>query len=137
MFDSHIPCRARAIPRPCRFESGFQGHGTEHHGHGMAWHGICELASAAQTRHVGDLSLSASSDHHAEFHEGCYQKHTNPINCRTSCSDISGYHADFHEGHGNVGEWQGRGMAHQVNGMGTALAGHDTCELAFQVPSVT
>jgi hypothetical protein len=46
---------------------------------------------------------SASSGYRAEFHEGCYQKHTNP--------DISGYHADFHEGHGAVGDWQGRGMA--------------------------
>jgi hypothetical protein len=54
--------------------------------------------------------LSASSGHRAEFHEG-YQKHTNPLNRRTSSSDISGYHADFHEGHGPVGEWQGRGMA--------------------------
>jgi hypothetical protein len=53
---------------------------------------------------------SASSGYHAEFHEG-YQKHTNPLNSRTSSSDISGYHADFHEGHGIVGEWQGHGMA--------------------------
>jgi hypothetical protein len=55
--------------------------------------------------------LSASSGCHAEFHEGCYQKHTYPLNCRTSNSDISGYHAGFHEGHGSVGEWQVRGMA--------------------------
>jgi hypothetical protein len=27
-----------------------------------------------------------SSGYHAEFHEGCYQKHTNPLNCRTSSS---------------------------------------------------
>jgi hypothetical protein len=55
--------------------------------------------------------LSASSGYHAEFHEGYHQKHTKPLNCRTSSSDISGYHADFHEEHGTVGEWQGRGMA--------------------------
>jgi hypothetical protein len=54
---------------------------------------------------------SASSGYHPEFHEVCYQKHTNPLNCRTSSWDISGYHADFDEGHGTVGEWQGRGMA--------------------------
>jgi hypothetical protein len=54
---------------------------------------------------------SASSGSHAEFHEGFYKKHANPLNCRTSSSDVSGYHADFHEGNGNVGEWQGRGMA--------------------------
>jgi hypothetical protein len=43
---------------------------------------------------------SASSGYHAEFHEGGYQKHTNPLNCRTSSSVISGYHKDFHDGHG-------------------------------------
>jgi hypothetical protein len=63
---------------------------------------------------------SASSGYHAEFHEVCYQKHTNPFNCRTSSSDISGYHADFHGRHGTVGEWQGRGTAWQGNGMGAA-----------------
>jgi hypothetical protein len=54
---------------------------------------------------------SASSCYHAEFYEVCYVKHTNPLNCRTSSSDIFGYHADFHEGHGTVGEWEGRGMS--------------------------
>jgi hypothetical protein len=54
---------------------------------------------------------SASSGYHAEFHEGCYQKHTNPLNCRTSSSDISGYQADFHEGHGTVEKWQECGTA--------------------------
>jgi hypothetical protein len=53
---------------------------------------------------------SASSSYHVESHEVCYQKHTNPLNRRTSSSDISGYHADFHEVHGTVGEWQGHGM---------------------------
>jgi hypothetical protein len=53
----------------------------------------------------------ASSGFHAEFHEDFYQKHSNPLNCRTSSSDISGYHADFNEGHGTVGEWQWRGIA--------------------------
>jgi hypothetical protein len=54
---------------------------------------------------------SASSGYHAEFHEGCYQKHTNLLNCRTSSSDISGYHMDFHEGHGTVGELERGGIA--------------------------
>jgi hypothetical protein len=78
---------------------------------GMAWHGMCELALVFQRRHVGDLPAFGSSSYHTEFHEGCYQKHTNPLNCRTSGSDISGYHTDFHEGQGTVGEWQGRGIA--------------------------
>jgi hypothetical protein len=55
--------------------------------------------------------LSASSGYHAKFHEACFQKHTNPLNYRTSSSDISGYHAEFHEEYGTVGEWQGLGMA--------------------------
>jgi hypothetical protein len=63
---------------------------------------------------------SAYSGYHAEFHEGCYQKQTNPLNCRTSSSDIPGYDADFHKGHDTVGEWQGRGIAWQGNGMGAA-----------------
>jgi hypothetical protein len=49
---------------------------------------------------------SASSGYHAVLHEGCYQKYTNLLNCRTSSSDISSYHADFHEGHSTVGERQ-------------------------------
>jgi hypothetical protein len=44
-----MPCRARAMPRPCRSESDFS---RPRHGHG---HGMCELASAVQWRHVGDL----------------------------------------------------------------------------------
>jgi hypothetical protein len=67
----------------------------------------------------GTCPRSASAGYHAVFHEGCYQKHTNPLNYRTSRSDISGYHADFHEGHGTVGEWQGHGME-SVNKRGTA-----------------
>jgi hypothetical protein len=112
------------------FKATFQSHGTTRHGHGM-----CELASSVRRWHVGDLPASG---YHADFREGCYQKHTNPLNCRTTrsdisgyhadlgegyqkhtnplncrttSSDISGYHADFHEGHGTVGEWQGRVMA--------------------------
>jgi hypothetical protein len=64
---------------------------------------------------------SASSGYHAEFHEGCYQKHTNPLNRRTYNSDISGYHADFHEGQGTVGEWQGRGTAWARHGIVISL----------------
>jgi hypothetical protein len=63
---------------------------------------------------------SGSSVYHAEFHEVCYQNHINPLKYRTSRSDISGYHADFHEAHGTVGEWQGRGMAWQGNGIDVA-----------------
>jgi hypothetical protein len=111
VYDSHMPCRARAMPRPCRSESDFSTpwHSAAWAGH---WHGMRELASAVQRRHVGYLpAFGFFFCYHAEFHEVCYQKHTNPLNRRTSSSDISGYYADFHEGHGTVGERQGRGMA--------------------------
>jgi hypothetical protein len=85
-------------------------------------------------------SCSDSFGYHAEFHEGCCQKHTNPLNCRTSSSDISGYHADFHEGHVTVGDWQGRdmtcvnqrGTAWQGNGMKTAWVRHGMCEITLK-----
>jgi hypothetical protein len=126
---SHVPCRA-AKRLDCVFPIWFTQcsrvwfthamlcpcHGTtmpfwKRLLKAMAQRGMTELASAIQRRHVGDLPTFGSSSYHVEFHEGCYQKHTNPLNCRTSSSDISGYHADFHEGHGTVGEWQGHGMA--------------------------
>jgi hypothetical protein len=64
------------------------------------------------------LPRSASSGYQAEFHEGCYQKHTNPLNCRTGSSDISGYHAEFHEGT-ELSE-NGRGAAWALHGRGMA-----------------
>jgi hypothetical protein len=73
----------------------------------------------------------ASSGYHAEFHEGCYPKHTNPLNCRTSSSAISCCHAGVHEGYGTVGEWHERGMAWQGNGIGAAWARHGMCELSL------
>jgi hypothetical protein len=93
MFDSHMPCRARAMPRPCRSESDFS---RPWHSSAWAWQGMCELSSAVHRRHVGDLPTFGFFRLPREFHEVCYQKHTNPLNCRTSSSDISGYHTDFH-----------------------------------------
>jgi hypothetical protein len=79
---------------------------------------------------------SASSRYHAEFHEGCYQKHTNPLNCRNSSSDIPGYHADFNEEHSTVREWRGATWLVLFNaaglGRGTAWAQHDMCELPLR-----
>jgi len=102
-----------------------------------------EEKSGSNTLQKDDLlncwtSSSDISGYHADFHEGCYQKHTNLswwsvwnqttfvtdkeesgsntlqkddlLNCWTSSSDISGYHADFHERHGTVRAWEGRGM---------------------------
>jgi hypothetical protein len=90
-------CRARVMLRPCDFS-------RPRHSAAWAWN------SPPRDGTWTTCPLSVSSGYYAEFHEGCYQKHTNPLICRTSSSDISGYHTDFHEGHGTVGEWQGRGM---------------------------
>jgi hypothetical protein len=102
------PCHATTMPFSKRILQVTAQLGT---GAAWSWHGMCELASAVQRRHVGDLPAFGFFRLHAEIHEGCYQKYTNPLNCKTSSSDIFGYHADLHEGYGTVGEWQGRCMA--------------------------
>ena len=63
-------CRAHAVPRPCLSESDFS---RPRHSTAWALHGMCELTSTCP--------LSGSSGYHAEFHEGCYKKHTN-LRCR-------------------------------------------------------
>jgi hypothetical protein len=105
MFDSHMHCRARAMPILCRFESEFS-----RSRHSAAWvrHGMCELASAVQIRHVG-LPMSGFF----RLPRGVprsYQKHTNPLTFRISSSIICGYDTGFHKGHGSVGESQESGM---------------------------
>jgi hypothetical protein len=45
-------CHAAPMPRACRSESDFL---MLQHSAAWAWHGMCELASAVQRRHVGDL----------------------------------------------------------------------------------
>ena len=54
------PCRAHVMLWPCRSS---QGHGTARPSRDGLW---------------ATCPLSASSGYHAEFHENCYQKHTNP-----------------------------------------------------------
>jgi hypothetical protein len=58
--DLHIACRAPAMLWPCRAS---KGHVTARPSRDSLW-AICPL--------------SASSGYHAEFHEDCYEKHTNP-----------------------------------------------------------
>jgi hypothetical protein len=53
---------------------------TAWHGYGMKY----KLASAVQRRHMGNLTTFGFFGYHADFYEGCYQKHTNLLNCRTS-----------------------------------------------------
>jgi hypothetical protein len=76
---------------------------------------LAEFHEGCYQNHTNPLNCrtgsSGISGYHAEFHEGCYQKHTDPLNCRTSISDISSYYAVFHEGHDTVRSWQRRGLA--------------------------
>jgi len=62
-FTPTMQCNARAMLRPC---CSSEGHGTARPSRDGLW--------AACPR-------SASSGYRAEFHEGCYQKHTN-LRCR-------------------------------------------------------
>jgi hypothetical protein len=61
--DSHLPCRAHAMLRPCRSS---QGHGTSRLSRDGLW---------------ATCLRSASSGYHAEFQESSYQLHTN-LRCR-------------------------------------------------------
>jgi hypothetical protein len=56
VFDSHMPCCSPAMPPTCSSESDLS-RPRQIRGRVAAgkWHGMCELASAAQRRHVGDL----------------------------------------------------------------------------------
>jgi hypothetical protein len=118
------------MPQPCRSESDFSrsrhSAGWARHGHGMA---CVNYHRPSIDGTWATCPRSASSGYHAEFHELCYQKHTNPLNCRRNISDLSDYHADFHEGQPTVRAWQWCGMA-CVNYRGTAWARYGMCELS-------
>jgi hypothetical protein len=105
----HVPCRA--TPRLCYATTiPFWKRvlkATARYGRGMGM-ACVNLHWPSRDGMWATCMRSVSSGYQAEFHEG-YQRHINPLNCRTSSWDISGYHADFHEGHGTVGEWQGHG----------------------------
>jgi hypothetical protein len=86
---------------------------------GAEWahHGMCELTSAVERRHVGDLPAFGffkllHGDPRRLLLEA-YQSQmrvASVLNRWTSSSDISGFNADFHEGEGTVGAGQGSGM---------------------------
>ena len=115
VFYSHFPCHAHAVLR------------AKSQAYGTVQHGMCELSSAVERRHVGDLPAFGFFRLPRVVPrrlEGCYQKHTNLrlddlipdangrcVKLWTSSSDVSGYHVDFHEGHGTVGAGQGHDTA--------------------------
>jgi hypothetical protein len=95
--DSHIACRARAVPLPCRAAKGlecvFLIRFTQC---GRVWFTLdmpcraramlwpCRSSQSHGTARPSRDGLwatcprSAPSGYHAEFHEDCYQKNTNP-----------------------------------------------------------
>jgi hypothetical protein len=70
---------------------------------GMAWHVLISIGrpEMASERPARFRLLPATT---RNFTKVVNQKHSNPLNCRTSSSDIAGYQADFREGHSTVGE---------------------------------
>ena len=120
--DSHLPCHAHAMLRPCRSP---QGHGTAHPSRDGLWDlpafGFfrlpCEVPQRLFNRSipVSDADGQCETKQHLSWMRkrvvAAHYKRDNLLNCWISSSDISGYHADFHEGHGTIGAWQGHGMA--------------------------
>jgi hypothetical protein len=96
--DSHLACRAHAVPLPCCAAKGLEcvfpiwftqcgrvwfklAMACPCRAHAMLWprrssegHGT---ARPSRDGLWANCSRSASSSYHAEFHEHCYQKHTN------------------------------------------------------------
>jgi hypothetical protein len=104
---------------------------------------------------------SASSGYHVEFHEDCYQKHTDPphndpylqlervvaahykkddlLNCWTFLATTRTFTMDTalsEHGRGSAWHMWINGMARHGNGMCTAWTWHVTCESAFNVFSL-
>jgi hypothetical protein len=52
VFDSHVSCRSPAMQRICHSESDLS---RPRQVRGRGRHGVCELPSAVQRLHVGDL----------------------------------------------------------------------------------
>jgi len=95
---------------------------------GTARHGMCELTSAGEGRHVGDLPAfgffrlpRGVLGRLPEALQSQMQV-ASLLNCWTSSSVISGYRADFHEGHGTVGAGQRRCVACVTSWHGMGMA---------------
>ena len=95
--DSHIECRAHAVPLPCRAAKGLEcvfpiwftqcGHvwftlaiPRPCHALTMLFFSRPRHSTAVERQPVGYLpAFDFFSGYHTEFHEVCYQKHTNPL----------------------------------------------------------
>jgi len=118
--DSHLPCHAMPMPRPCRaltmpfFSRSRHSTAVERRPvgylpafrffrlpRGVPRRLLSEAYQSSSQRSITTTVKSGSSTPQKD----------DLLKCWTSSSDISGYHADFHEGHGTIGAWQGRCIA--------------------------
>jgi hypothetical protein len=120
--DSHLPCRAHAMLRPCR--------SSQIHGTARRRETACGLPSRVRllpatsrsftkvvirSLPISDAGGQCETKQRLSWTRkrvvAAHYKKDDLLNCWTNSSDISGYNVYFHEGHGTVGAGQGRGMA--------------------------
>jgi hypothetical protein len=118
--DSHLPCRAHAIPEHAVLLKATAQHGRRETACGLTarvrllpaiTRSSTKLSDAYQSQ-MQVASVKPNTVYHGrgkKFVTAPYKK-DDLLHCWTSSSDISGYHADIHEGHGTVGAGQGFGM---------------------------
>ena len=119
--DSHLPCRAHAIPDHAVLLKATAQHGRRDNSCGITAHfrllpAITRSSTKVYIRRipVSDAGGQCETKHRWSWTRkrvvAAHYKKDDLLHCWTSSSDISGYHADFHVGHGTVGAGQGRGM---------------------------
>ena len=118
--DSHLPCRAHAIPDHAALLKATAQHGLRTTARGLtARVGLLPAITRSSTKLLTDAyqsqmqlaSVKPNTVCHRRGNSGSSTLQNGDVTFWTSNSDISGYHADIHEGHGIVGAGRGRGMA--------------------------
>ena len=115
--DSHLPCRAHAIPDHAILLKATAQHGRRERTCGLIprfrllpaiTRSSTKFSDAYQSQmQVASVKPNTFCTGEEKSGSSTLQKRLS----RTSSSDISGCHEDIHEGHGTVGAGQGRGMA--------------------------
>ena len=120
--DSHLPCRAHAIPDHAVLLKATAQHGRRETACGLLVHvRLLPATTRSSTKVViRRIPVSDAGGHCETKHRlswtrkrvvSAHYTKDDLLHCWTSSSDISGNNADFHEGHGTNGAGQGRGMA--------------------------
>ena len=135
MSDSHLQCRAHAVPDHAILLKATAQHGRRERTCGLtARVRLLPVITRSSTKDVIRIPISDAGGQCETKHRlswtrkrvvgAHYQKDD-----LLSSSDISGYHADFHGGHGTIGAGQGHGMCELTHGM--AEERHAMCESAL------